>query len=83
MDSNLGNYGWSVLRTVVPGVVGALVGWLVARAVIAPEDAPQVVAAVVVVVQGAWYALARWLEPRVSPWVTTAMGLVGRPPTYA
>lgn len=79
---NLGDYGWSVLRTVLPAVIGAVVGWLVARQIVSPDDAPQVTASVTVVIQGAWYALARWLEPRVPSWVTSLMGVVGKPPSY-
>lgn len=84
---SLGDYGMSVVRTVVPTAVGATVAYLVSKGVdidVLPDvDEEQTLTTGAVIVSGwAWYALARWIEPRVPSWVTTVMGLVGKPPTY-
>lgn len=62
MDSN---FIPSLIRTWVPIVVGALVSWLVTLGVdVSGEAVAGFVLFVTVVLQGAYYAVVRWLEKR-------------------
>lgn len=79
-------WGMSVIRTVVPMIVGAGVGWLVAKGLI-PESATedltgQATVVLTLLFSSAWYAFARWLEPRIPSWASSMLGLLGTPPSY-
>lgn len=71
----------SIIRTIVPTVVGAVIAWLVARGVtVDPATEAQLTAALVAVLTGVYYALARLAERK---W-PNAGWLLGTPkqPTY-
>lgn len=74
----LSNYVISVIRTVVP----LAVGWVVARLVMAGVDvsSESLEMALVSVLSGAWYALARALELKF-PWAGVLLGYKTAP-TY-
>jgi len=66
----------AILRTAIPAWWGTVVAWLLARDLITDavaEDlrgwAVALVAAAVTVVTTVWYALARWVEPRLAGWL--------------
>ena len=79
----------SILRTVVPALWGSIIGWglglvpalepLRGQLLGLGDLAAPVVAAVVI---GAWYALWRWLEPRLPDWLTRAVLGSSKAPTY-
>ncbi|WP_417220479.1 hypothetical protein [Arthrobacter sp.] len=79
----------SILRTLVPALWGSFIGWVLAvvpvleplRAdLIAYGDlAIPVISAVLI---GAWYALWRWLEPRLPDWLTRILLGSAKAPTY-
>lgn len=79
----------SILRTLVPALWGSFIGWVLAvvpvleplRAdLIAYGDlAVPVISAVLI---GAWYALWRWLEPRLPDWLTRILLGSAKAPTY-
>lgn len=78
------------LRTVVPALWGSLVAWLLSLAdypewtapltdALASEGAAVLVTGAAI---GAWYALARWLEPRIPDWLTRIVLGAAATPTY-
>jgi len=72
----------SIIRTVVPVIVGVLLGWAAKVGLNLPEGA--VTQVVTVVITGAYYALGRWLEqrwPAVGRWWLAA-GLTKKQPDY-
>lgn len=77
----------SILRTVVPYLWGSFVGWLLSLVpILEPlradllEYGDAAVPIVGAVLAGAWYALWRWLEPRLPAWLTRAfLGSAQRP----
>lgn len=79
----MSDYVISLIRTGVGLVVGALVAWLVGLGVLDDSSSATVsaslIAAIVVVVQGAWYAFARWAEDR---WPGLPWFLIRKTPTY-
>lgn len=82
----------SWIRTFVPSAWGALIVWLLglwpqlddalAFLQIDPTS-PLVVGAVTTLAIGAWYALWRWLEPRIPDWLTRIVLGSAQAPTYA
>lgn len=75
------------LRTTVPALWGSLVAWLLG-VVVLPDAVAEaltseaVVAAVLALAIGAWYALWRWLEPRLPAWVVRLVLGSARSPRY-
>lgn len=72
----------SVIRTVVPAVVGAVLAWLAAHGfdwlnLHSYQD--QISAWLIVVCQAGYYALARLLETKVSPLFGVLLGAVKQP----
>lgn len=80
----------SILRTVVPALWGSFIVWLLG---IVPALAPLqgqlldlsdvILPVITAVIIGAWYALWRWLEPRLPDWLTRAVLGSAKTPTYA
>lgn len=81
----MSNYVTSLIRTVAGLAVGTLIGWLVARGIVdettAAETTAGIVALVVAVLNAAYYALLRWLEPRTPDWFRPF--IVDTEPTYS
>ncbi|WP_084963765.1 hypothetical protein [Thermoactinospora rubra] len=72
----------SIIRTVVPVIVGVLLGWAAKVGLDLPEG--PVTQLVTIVITGAYYALARWVE---SWWpaagrILLAAGLTKKQPSY-
>lgn len=80
----MSDYVTSVIRTLVPAAWGALVALLVARGL--PPELAQQAGEFAVPLTGlaiaCWYAVARWLEPRVPNWVAGLLLGSARPPAY-
>jgi hypothetical protein len=75
----LTDYGRSVIRTVVPLVVGSVIGWLATRGV--DVDASTIIPAVDAIIAGGYYALIRAAEKR---WPSAGLMLGARgAPSYA
>ena len=79
----------AILRTVVPALWGAVIAWLIGvLPILSPLEndlrgltdvALPVITAVII---GAWYALWRWLEPRLPDWLTRAVLGSAKTPFY-
>lgn len=76
---NLSAYGRSVIRTTVPLLVGAVVGWLATRGV--KVDASSIIPAVDAAIGAIYYAAVRAVEHRwpQAGWLLGAPGV----PSYA
>jgi hypothetical protein len=79
----------SILRTVVPALWGSVIAWLIGVApLLAPLEAHLLGVADIILpiitalIIGGWYALWRWLEPRLPDWVTRAVLGSAKTPTY-
>jgi len=79
----------AILRTVIPALWGSFISWLlVIMPVLAPHQAdllglaPLISAVVSAVLIGAWYALWRWLQPRLPDWLVRAVLGSTKTPTY-
>lgn len=76
----------SLIRTGVPVLWGVAVSWLVGLGLpagVLDQVHSLVIAALTAVLTAGWYALWRWLEPRVPAWlITVALGYAAAP-TYA
>lgn len=80
----------SILRTIVPALWGSVIGWaLTLLPVLEPlradllaygDFAVPVIAAVII---GGWYALWRWLEPKLPDWLTRILLGSAQAPVYA
>ncbi|PKW19854.1 hypothetical protein [Saccharopolyspora spinosa] len=70
------------LRTTIPAAWSALVAWLIAAGVPDWLTGPLGAAGDVLVVLGALYALLRWTEPHMPPWLTRILLGSNTPPTY-
>jgi len=79
----------SILRTLVPALWGSFILWVIGMI---PTLAPlrdqllglsdlilPIISAVII---GAWYALWRWLEPRLPDWLTRAVLGSAKTPVY-
>jgi len=76
--------GSSIIRTVVPVAVGAIVGWAAKAGFNLPNEAVSTI--VTIVITGAYYGGARWIEEHVSPTfgrILLSLGLTNKAPTYA
>lgn len=74
----MGDNVTSIIRTVVPVIVGTGISWLARQGI--DVDGAAVAQAVTVVVIGGYYALARWAEGR---WAKAGWLLgVAKAPTY-
>lgn len=79
----------SILRTLVPALWGSAIAWLLTIVpVLAPlreqlltygDLAVPIISALII---GAWYALWRWLEPRLPDWLTRVLLGSAKAPTY-
>lgn len=79
----------SVLRTVVPYVWGLFIGWLITVVpVLQPLEndllsiGTLALPVLIAVISAAWYALWRWLEPRLPDWLTRAVLGSAKAPVY-
>ena len=79
----------SILRTVVPALWGSFISLLLGWAPLLEPLEPQLLAYGEVIVPilaalitGAWYALWRWLEPRLPDWLTRLFLGSAKTPTY-
>jgi hypothetical protein len=91
--TSLGDYGASLLRTAVPSLWGtalaALLAWVLPRV---PGDVGEALSSLlgselvtgllVAASIAAWYAVARWLEPRLPAWLTRLVLGSSAAPTY-
>lgn len=77
------------LRTIVPSLWGSVLVWLLANAAWIPDAigawlaTPAVSVTVTSLAIGAWYALWRWLEPRLPAWFTRIVLGSNLTPTYS
>lgn len=70
----------SIVRTVVPIVVGAVIGWAVAQGItLDPEFELSLTAAITAVFQGVYYIGVRLFETYVSPKFGWLLGLAKAP----
>ena len=74
----MSDYVVSVIRTIVPALVGLIIAGLANVGI--DIDQPALEAFLTSLIIGAWYALARWLEANVS-WLKWINGYV-KAPTY-
>lgn len=79
----------SILRTIVPALWGAFIGWAIGLLPILEPHRESLIeygtplsAIVAAVLIGAWYAFWRWLEPRLPDWLTRAVLGSTKTPTY-
>lgn len=77
----MGDIGSSIVRTVVPLVVGVVVAWLARHNVDGSAYADFLSAVVAAVVTTVYYAVVRVLETYVKPRFGWLLGLA-KPPTY-
>ena len=80
----------AILRTVVPALWGSVIAWLIGvLPILAPFQADLtglsdvILPVLTAVIIGAWYALWRWLEPKLPDWLTRAVLGSAKTPTYA
>lgn len=80
----------SILRTVVPALWGSVIAWLIGvLPILAPLEADLrgladiLLPVITAVIIGAWYALWRWLEPKLPDWLTRAVLGSAKTPIYA
>lgn len=76
----------SWVRTIVPALWSALIAWLISLGL--PEAITNALAGIgeqvlVPIVLAGVYALLRWLEPKLPPWLAKLFFGSSRPPTYA
>lgn len=79
----------SIIRTLVPALWGTVLTWVIGVApALAPLEgqllglADLAVPIITAVIVGAWYALWRWLEPKLPDWLTRAVLGSAKTPTY-
>jgi hypothetical protein len=73
------DYGRSLIRTIVPLLVGSLVAWLATRGV--SVDQALILPAADALFTGVYYGIVRWLETK-SPKAGWLLGIPGAP-SYA
>ena len=72
----------SIVRTYVPWIVGAVIGWMVSLGVpLDPEVEPQLTALLMLAASMLYYVLARVFELYISPKLGWLLGLA-KQPTY-
>lgn len=70
----------SIVRTVVPIIVGAVIGWAVSQGIeLDPKFELSLTAAITAAFQGAYYIAVRLLEKYVSPKFGWLIGLAKQP----
>lgn len=81
---SLRDWGLSWIRTGVPVLWGYLLTFLASRAPAIHDlvDNPGVYAAVAGALTLVWYALARWVEPKLPPWLTRLVIGANTAPQY-
>jgi len=79
----------SILRTIVPALWGAFIGWAIGLLpILEPhreallEYGTPLSAIVAAILIGAWYAFWRWLEPRLPDWLIRAVLGSAKTPAY-
>ncbi|WP_207632098.1 hypothetical protein [Occultella kanbiaonis] len=75
----------SFVRTAVPVAWGSLVVWLLTLLPLDPAVAESLTGfapVLTAVVIAGWYALTRWLEPRLPLWLRTVLFGSPHPPQY-
>lgn len=79
----------SLLRTVVSWAWALVIGWLLVAVPIFQPFEDQLLAlselalpTLVAVIAAAWYALWRWIEPRLPDWLTAALLGSSKAPEY-
>lgn len=83
---NLSDTFVSIIRTVVPAAWGSLVAWLITLvpAIGAIEEQSLALGQLVtLVVIGAWYSVARILEPRMPKWLQKILFGTDTTPDYS
>ncbi|NVM97841.1 hypothetical protein [Arthrobacter sp. SDTb3-6] len=78
-----------ILRTIVPALWGSFIGWALALLPILEPLRGQLLAygdlavpVISAVIIGAWYALWKWLEPKLPGWLTRILLGSAKTPTY-
>lgn len=78
-----------ILRTIVPALWGSLIGWALALLpILEPLRADLLaygdlaVPIITAILIGAWYAIWRWLEPRLPDWLTRILLGSAKTPSY-
>lgn len=72
----------SIVRTYVPWIVGAVIGWMVSLGVpLDPDVEPQLTALLMLAASMLYYVLARVFELYISPKLGWLLGLA-KQPTY-
>lgn len=91
MANPISDYVVSLLRTAVPGLWGTLIaflltafGWLASVFEFLGVDptSPQAASWATGVAIALWYALWRWLEPKLPAWLTRLVLGSNQAPTY-
>jgi len=79
----------AILRTIVPALWGSFIAWLIGVApLLAPFEsdlkglAQVALPVITALIIGAWYALWRWLQPRLPDWVVRAVLGSSKTPVY-
>lgn len=81
--------GISLLRTFVSWLWGLIIGWLILVLPIFEPFREQLLAlselalpTLVALIAAAWYALWRWLEPKLPNWAVAVLLGSSKPPAY-
>jgi len=79
----------AILRTVVPALWGSVIAWLIGvLPILAPFQtdlaglSSVILPVLTAVIIGGWYALCRWLEPKLPCWLTRAVLGSAKTPVY-
>jgi len=79
----------AILRTVVPALWGSVIAWLIGvLPILAPFQSDLtglsdvILPVLTAVIIGGWYALWRWLEPKLPNWLTRAVLGSAKTPVY-
>lgn len=79
----------ALLRTIVPALWGSLIAWLIGvLPILAPLEtdlrglANVLLPIITAVIIAAWYALWRWLQPRLPDWLVRAVLGSAKMPVY-
>jgi hypothetical protein len=82
--SSLRDWGLSWIRTGVPVLWGLVLTFLASRAPAVYDlvNNPYLAGLAVSLATVAWYSLARWLEPKLPPWLTRLVIGANSTPRY-
>lgn len=73
----------SMIRTLVPIIVGALVSWLLTRGVVlAPDAEAGLIVSLTALMQALYYIVVRSLERYLPTWLTRFLLGSAKTPTY-